>query len=99
MRKLLLLAALSLSLAAVAQSIEKNTQGADVDPKGVDPAAKARVRSEGSAGGTGAQIPQDARGEAKVGEGGQNRHSTPNPRLGAPSKAEPKDPDEKRRPQ
>jgi hypothetical protein len=42
-----------------------------------DPAAKARVRVEGAAGGTGARVPEEASGGTTAGAGSQHRHSLP----------------------
>ena len=61
MRKIIFLAAVSFSLTAFAQ---QNTQGANTDESALDPAAKARVRVEGAAGGTGAKVPAEASGGA-----------------------------------
>jgi hypothetical protein len=84
MRKLLLVAVLSLSLSAYAEATrdanppdKENTQGANTDAIAADPATKARVRVEGAAGGTGARIPEEARGEATVGSGRQHRQAKP----------------------
>ena len=76
MRKLLLLAGLCISVAAFAQSDNKNLQNADIDANKLDPASKARVRVEGAAGGTGARISEEASGGATVGSGSQHRHAT-----------------------
>jgi hypothetical protein len=51
MRTLIFLAALAFALPAAAQSNDKNLQGADSDGSKLDPASKARVRTEGAAGG------------------------------------------------
>jgi hypothetical protein len=78
MRKLLFLAAILFSLACYAQdksAQDKNPQ----DANAVDPATKARVRTEGVPGGTGARVPKEASGGATVGEGSQHRHSPPKP--------------------
>jgi hypothetical protein len=93
MRRLLLASLLSFSFAAFAQSIGKNMENADVDPNKLDPAAKARVRVEGAAGGTGARISEEASGGASVGSGSQHRHSTETTRdPGAgPAKGPPRD--------
>jgi hypothetical protein len=71
MRLLVAIAALVLGVSAHAQ------QGANAEPS--DPAAKARVRVEGAAGGTGARVPPEASGGASVGSGSQHRHSAPKP--------------------
>ena len=72
MRTLLFLAALSFSLAAHAQATPDSN--VNVNPDALDAAAKARLRAEGSAGGTGARISPEARGQATVTNGRQNRH-------------------------
>jgi len=74
MRQLLLLSLLSFSLAAFAQSIPKLEQNMNVDPNKLDEAAKARLRVDGAAGGTGARISESASGGATVGSGSQHRH-------------------------
>jgi hypothetical protein len=73
MRKLFLFAVFLFSLACYAQ--DKNPQDANT----VDPATKARVRTEGVPGGTGARVPKEASGGATVGQGSQHRHSPPKP--------------------
>jgi hypothetical protein len=86
MRKLFLLAALSLSLTAFAQADSRsepktpdaNNPEANNKAEVLDPATKARVRTEGSAGGTGARIPEEANGGASAGSGRQNRHGVTN---------------------
>lgn len=77
MPKLFLAALLSFSFCAAAQSIDKNLQGANTDANALDPAAKARARVEGASGGTGARVPDEARGAASVGSGRQNRRAKP----------------------
>ena len=72
MRKLFFLAALSFSLAAHAQATPD--ANVNVNPDALDPAAKARLRVEGAAGGTGARIAPEVRGQATVTNGRQNRH-------------------------
>jgi hypothetical protein len=86
MRQLTFLAALAVVFAAHAQPArdanprdEQNTQGANADAKAMNPATKARVRTEGVPGGTGARVPQEASGGATVGQGDQHRHSPPKP--------------------
>jgi hypothetical protein len=76
MRTIFFLAAVSFSVPAFAQ---QNTQGANTSADALDPAAKARVRVEGAAGGTGAKVPSEASGGATVGQGRQNRRSPPKP--------------------
>jgi hypothetical protein len=73
MRKLLFLAAFSFSLTAHAQATPD--ANVNVNPEALDPAAKARIRAEGAAGGTGARIPPEARGPATVTDGRPNRRS------------------------
>src|SRR2546426_12150366 len=75
MRKLLLLAGLCISVAAFAQSDNKNLQNADIDANKLDPASKARVRVEGAAGRTGARISEEASGGATGGSGRQHRQA------------------------
>ena len=95
MRRLALLSLLSFTLAAFAQSIDKIEQNADLDPGKLDEAAKARLRVDGAAGGTGARISESASGGATVGSGGQHRHrSEPNEQAAPAAKAPPR-PDEK----
>src|SRR2546428_912518 len=76
MLKLLLLAGLCISVAAFAQSDNKNLQNADIDANKLDPASKARVRVEGAAGGTRARISEEASGGARGGSGSQHPHAT-----------------------
>jgi hypothetical protein len=69
MRRLIFLAAFSISLAATAQVTR------DANPRedqNLDPATKARIRTEGVPGGTGARVPPEARGPATVTNGRQN---------------------------
>jgi hypothetical protein len=54
---------------------QPDTQPANAEP--ADPAAKARVRVEGAAGGTGARVPEEASGGTTAGAGSQHRHSLP----------------------
>ena len=84
MRSLLFLAALSFSVAASAQSndsgthrSDQNTQGANTEGSGYDPATKARVRTEGAAGGLQGGIKGDAQDaeNATAGQGSPNTHS------------------------
>ena len=84
MRKLFFLAALSFSLAAVAQSIEQNKQGANTEGSAYDPATKARVRTEGAAGGIQGGIKGDAQDaeNATAGQGSPNQHSKQLKRAG-----------------
>jgi hypothetical protein len=53
--------------------VEQNTK--DAEPQ--DPAAKARVRVDGAAGGTGAAATEQARKGVKTGEGPHRRYTTP----------------------
>ena len=90
MHKLLFLAALSFSLAAHAQATPD--ANVNVNPDALDPAAKARIRVEGAAGGTGARIPPEARGTATVTDGHPNRrsmHKEEPSSMGKPPKVEP----------
>jgi len=87
MRLLALLAPLSFSVAVHAQATrdanpreDQNTRGANTQAEEMDPATKARVRTEGVPGGTGARVPPEASGGATVGDGSQHRHSPPKPR-------------------
>ena len=83
MRKLFLFAVFLFSLACYAQ--DKNPQDTNAQDKNpqdtstTDPATKARVRTEGVPGGTGARVPKEASGGATVGQGSQHRQSPPKP--------------------
>ena len=55
------------------QTLEAENISADA----MDVATKARVRTEGLAGGTGAHLPPEANGGATVGDGRPNRHFLP----------------------
>ena len=86
MRAAIILVALFIALAANAQPArdaeprdEQNKQGANTDASTMDAATKARVRTEGVPGGTGARVPPEASGGATVGNGDQHRHSPPKP--------------------
>jgi len=76
MRSLVALAALSFAFAANAQPASND---AKAGANAMDPATKARVRTEGVPGGTGARVPEEASGGASVGNGDQHRHSLPKP--------------------
>jgi hypothetical protein len=55
------------------QKVEsQNLESASINADALDPATKARLRLEGFAGGTGAQLPPEANGGAAVGEGQPN---------------------------
>ena len=95
MRRLVFVSLLSFSLAAFAQSIGKIEQNADLDPGKLDEAAKARLRVDGAAGGTGARISESASGGATVGSGGQHRHRPEPSEQVAPAAKVPPRPDEK----
>ena len=84
MRTVIFLGALAVGLAAYAQpqdtkERERAAEGASTKVNPDDPATKARVRAEGSAGGTGARIPDEASGGSSAGKGRQNRESLPRP--------------------
>jgi len=94
MRSLIVAVALVFALPAHAQPAqdanpraEQNTQGATQNPDAMDPATKARVRTQGVPGGTGARVPPEASGGGTVGDGKPNRHSLPvpaEPQIGEP---------------
>ena len=81
MRAVLLIAALSIPLAASAQAskdanprIEQNTQGAEAEGNALDPATQARIRAEGAAGGVKGGIKADTQKDPgrSVGHGNPN---------------------------
>ena len=77
MRNLIFLAAFTFTIAASAQSIERNKQGANTEGSGYDPATKARVRTEGATGGIQGGVKgdtQDAQ-NATAGQGSPNQQS------------------------
>jgi hypothetical protein len=71
---ILLLGLLSLSFSAAAQydAGGQNTQGADVDAGKLDPATKARIRTEGSVGGIPGDASSGASGNAARARAGGN---------------------------
>ena len=86
MRLLIIAAFVSIAFSAYSQPArdsnsrdDQNAQGANTAAGEMDPATKARVRTEGVPGGTGAHIPPEASGGATVGNGSQHRHSPPKP--------------------
>lgn len=91
MRNLIFIAGLTFSVAAAAQSndsgthrSDQNTQGANTEGSAYDPATKARVRTEGAAGGIQGGIKGDAQDaeNATAGQGSPNQHSKQLKRAG-----------------
>lgn len=103
---ILLLGLLSLSLTAAAQydAGGQNTQGANVDAGKLDPATKARIRTEGAVGGIQGDASAGASGDAARARAGANASVEGGAAIGATgvntqpaAKAEDAEKDERRR--